>query len=460
MLPLLKKLLRFLWHLIPRPIRSLMIPSINWLHDLAGDEGTFLVSAKRLDEANAKLNQANAKLNQARIQIQAKAQAVSGQKNYLRERQKKLLWSLRPYHAIMPKLQKIEDISDQLRSEVIIAVSAESLPYAMAAKGEADTPIFCDATEFPALDVRTLIPDWPKSNMKLMNMALEGYLYECKGIFTVGWELEKSLKKYGTQTRVIPNYRYAEKLRRSNKLREEIGLDRNCKIVVAISTIATGMKDVLRALANLPSDFHLVVIGNIVPCSYKQDILDYADELNLKNRFWIVDPVPYSELTSFISSADVGLIIREPGVKNNFVSLPNRIFDYMFAGVPVVTPFMPDINRVITTNNFGISMEEVTPAEWERSILTAYKNRAELRESALIAAKKLTWESVEDDLLSFIGKPKNVTIIGQKNLLKHNRSIRIAKTLAQNGVSVNLAVHEGYISDDVLDNDTFTVVGY
>ena len=121
---------------------------------------------------------------------------------------------------------------------------------------------------------------------------------------------------------------------------------------------------------------------------------------------------------------------------------------------------MPDIDRVITTNNFGISMEEVKPTEWKRLILIAHKNRSELPESALLAAKKLTWESVEEDLLSFIGEPKNVTIIGQKNLLKHNRSIRIAKTLAQNGVSGNLAVDEGYIRDDVLNNDAFTVVGY
>ena len=360
----------------------------------------------------------------------------------------------------MPRLGRIESMSEVLRSDVIIAVSTESLPYAMAAKGKIDIPIFCDATEFPALDVRTLLPDWPKPNMKLMNMALEGYLYACDGIFTVGWELEKSLKKYGTQTRVIPNYRYAENLRWSNKLREKIGLDENCKVVIAISTIATGMKDVLRALANLPSDFHLVVIGNIVPYSYKQDILDYADKLNVKHRFWIIDPVPYSELTSFISSADVGLIIRDPSVKNNFVSLPNRVFDYMFAGVPVVAPFMPDINRVITINNFGISLERINPTEWERSILAAHKNRDELRESALSAAKTLTWESVEEDLLGFIGRPKNVTIIGQKNLLKHNRSIRIAKTLAQNGASVKLAVELGHITDHVPCGDAFTVVGY
>ena len=457
MLPLLKKLLRYLWHLIPRRIRSLMIPFLNWLDDLSGLEGTFLVSAKRLDEANAKLNE-------ARIQAKVQARTVSEQINYLRKRQEKrqekFLESLRPYHLIIPKLQKIEDISKKLRADVIIAVSAESLPYAMAAKGEADTPIFCDATEFPALDVRTLVPNWPKSNLKLINMALEGYLYECKGIFTVGWELEKSLKKYGVETRVIPNYRYAEKHCRSNKLREKIGLDENCKIVIAISTIATELKDVLRALGNLPSNFHLVVVGNIVPYSYKQDILDFAEKLDIKNRFWIVDPVPYSELTSFISSADVGLIIRDPSIKNNFVSLPNRVFDYMFAGVPVVAPFMPDIHRVITTNNFGISLEERNPAEWERSILHAQKNRAELQKFALNAAKKLTWENVEEDLLSFIGRPKSVTIIGQKNLLKHNRSIRIAKTLAQNGASVKLALNEMYINDEVLYDESFNIVGF
>ena len=64
MLPSLKKLLRYLWHLIPRSIRSLIIPFINWLHDLAGDEGTFLVSAKRFDEAKAQLKEKKAQLKE------------------------------------------------------------------------------------------------------------------------------------------------------------------------------------------------------------------------------------------------------------------------------------------------------------------------------------------------------------------------------------------------------------
>jgi len=367
---------------------------------------------------------------------------------------------LKPYNIILPKLHRIQEKSTELHAEAIIAISAESMPHAIAARGKKETPIFCDATEFPALDVRTLVPDWPEANMQLMNMAMKAYLRECKGILTVGWELEKSLKEYNVPTKVIPNYRYTEKYEQSNKLRDEFGLDKNCKIIIAISTIATGLEDVLFALSNLPSDFHLVIVGNIVRDQYKQKILDFADRLQIRNRFWIRDQVPYPELTSYISAANVGLIVRDPEIKNNFVSLPNRVFDYMFGGIPVVAPFMPDIDRIITRNNFGLSLQEMSAIGWEKAILKAQEKNSEFRQSALDATKRLTWENVEGDLLEFLARPRSVTIIGQKNLINHNRTMRIARTLVENGSSVKLALDKGYIKDNIPKEDDLDFIGF
>lgn len=83
-----------------------------------------------------------------------------------------------------------------------------------------------------------------------------------------------------------------------------------------------------------------------VPEAYGRDARLLTRELALSDRVHYFDFVPYEQLTRVMSGGDVGVIVRDPGVANNFLLLPNRVFDMLSAGLPIVSPEIPDIARI------------------------------------------------------------------------------------------------------------------
>jgi len=65
--------------------------------------------------------------------------------------------------------------------------------------------------------------------------------------------------------------------------------------------------------------------------------------------------VPYESLGVWYSSLDAGLILLDPR-PNHFKSLPNKLFDYMARGIPVIAPDFPDLRQVIQGSGCGMLM--------------------------------------------------------------------------------------------------------
>ena len=375
---------------------------------------------------------------------------------------RKIVQNAAPFPNVLKHLNTISENAEAFQSDVFLPVTAEAVPYAFAASKGAKMPIICDCTEIPRLDVRTLKPDWSEPNMRMMNNAISGYLKDVDSFLSVGWELSKHLEEFEKPITVFPNYRYAEEYVSSDTLRERLNISSDTKIVMAMSTIASEFDVILNAMSQVENS-HLVILGKLVPLQYEEEMKQLAEDLGLSDRFDILDQVPYSELTATLSSVDVGLIVRDPSIPNNHVSLPNRIFDYMFAGVPVVTPNIPDIAKIVLTEKMGSVVYERTPEAWAHSIQEALENQADMRENALTASKKMTWETQEDDIYEALGRPASITLFGQKNLLKHNRSMRIAKTLTNRNVKVKIAVHMSFVEafqEEHGDVHGFELVGY
>jgi glycosyltransferase involved in cell wall biosynthesis len=71
--------------------------------------------------------------------------------------------------------------------------------------------------------------------------------------------------------------------------------------------------------------------------------------------------MPFDELCSLTASADVGLSLDQ-GVHGNYLmSLPNKLFDYIHAGIPVVASPMPEVVRVVDEWNIGRVVRDSSP---------------------------------------------------------------------------------------------------
>jgi glycosyltransferase involved in cell wall biosynthesis len=87
-----------------------------------------------------------------------------------------------------------------------------------------------------------------------------------------------------------------------------------------------------------------------------------AAELGLSNvRF--LGRLPFAELMRYTSVADIGVSLDKPLHLNYTLSLPNKLFDYIHAGIPVLVSDLPELRKVVERYGLGLITSEVSPSQ-------------------------------------------------------------------------------------------------
>ena len=85
----------------------------------------------------------------------------------------------------------------------------------------------------------------------------------------------------------------------------------------------------------------------------RERLLDLAREPRFGGRIHILDAVPPTELVSWVASADVGVMPNQPRTLNERLSTPNKLFESIAAGLPVVSSDFPERRRIIVDDPLG-----------------------------------------------------------------------------------------------------------
>ena len=115
--------------------------------------------------------------------------------------------------------------------------------------------------------------------------------------------------------------------------------------------------------------------------------------------------MPFETLRSLTAAADVGLSL-DRGIHGNYwMSLPNKLFDYIHAGIPVVASPMPEVARIVQNHAIGVIAEELDA----EGIATAMKELQkqdfdDWRVRCLAASKTLNWEAEENQIRRALSK--------------------------------------------------------
>jgi glycosyltransferase involved in cell wall biosynthesis len=114
--------------------------------------------------------------------------------------------------------------------------------------------------------------------------------------------------------------------------------------------------------------------------------------------------VPYNELLDWSSSADIGLIVLPPDYSLSIrFCLPNKFFEYIMAGLPVLSSNLDAIAEMIHYYNVGKILSDFTSATIGEAINTMLANPNELTcmHTNTLAAVKcgLTWEDESRQLV-------------------------------------------------------------
>jgi glycosyltransferase involved in cell wall biosynthesis len=127
-----------------------------------------------------------------------------------------------------------------------------------------------------------------------------------------------------------------------------------------------------------------------------------AERAGVGKRIHFHGAVPQHELLRFTASADAGLIPYQATCLNNLYCTPNKLFEYIAAGLPIVACDLPELRRVIGDNGIGLIIDAGSPETFARAIdqlLTDRGKLQDLRERVLAVSRSLNWEQESKVLL-------------------------------------------------------------
>ena len=208
-------------------------------------------------------------------------------------------------------------------------------------------------------------------------------------------------EKYGIKVHVIRNIPM-RKMLPAPASREEVGLDPNKHILVLQGSginIHRGSEELVDAMAYL-NDCQLVIIGggDVLPILKEKVKANNSDD-----RVKFFPRMPYQKMMAITQLAELGFTLDKDTNLNYRFSLPNKLFDYIQAGVPIVASHLTEIERIITHYNIGTFIENHDPKTIALTIQNTLNDEKSLelwKNNLNVAAQELCWENEQQTLLS------------------------------------------------------------
>lgn len=187
------------------------------------------------------------------------------------------------------------------------------------------------------------------------------------------------------------------------KTRSELNLPLNKKIVLlqgAGINIDRGAEELIEAMRYVNGVLLLIIGSGDVWEILKQKITEF----NLNEKVQLIEKLPKTQLMHYTYNADLGLSIDKNTNLNYFFSLPNKIFDYIHAGVPILASRLPEIEQVITQYAIGSFIENHEPshiAEKINAILNS-ENYLDYKKNTHKAKLDLNWDTEKQKLMHLL----------------------------------------------------------
>lgn len=202
-------------------------------------------------------------------------------------------------------------------------------------------------------------------------------------------------KRYGVHMEVVRNMPLRQVMRVGEA---HIPLPERFIVYQGALNEGRGLEALIEAMDNLP-EIHLIFVGD-GPLSGK--LRHLATKRKACSRILFTGKTDFALLPPITSKALLGLTLEENSCLNYRYSLPNKLFDYIQAGIPVLATTMPETEKILKEYDIGLLID--CPSE--QAITTAISNMLsdktrylQWKKNLQSAAEKLCWEKEEYKLI-------------------------------------------------------------
>lgn len=207
-------------------------------------------------------------------------------------------------------------------------------------------------TEVPELEGR--------KRVKRTWEGIESWIFpKLKTVYTVNESIaqlyqEKYKKKLFIVRNVSPKWKPEKML-----TKKELGIPQGKTIIIlqgAGINIHRGAEEAVEAIKHVENAVLIFVgDGDVIPTLKESVIKD-----NLQEKVLFFGKRPYQEMMQFTYHADIGLTLDKANNINYQFSLPNKVFDYIHAGTPIICTNLVEVSRIVLSHDVGEVIEDFT----------------------------------------------------------------------------------------------------
>ncbi len=158
-----------------------------------------------------------------------------------------------------------------------------------------------------------------------------------------------------------------------------------------------GLEQTIESMQDIDALLWLAGDGDIT-----NEIKNLVSKLNLTEKVKFFGYVLPADMKKITLHATIGINVLERTGESYYNSLPNKVFDYIHAGVPSVNMNFPEMKKLNDEYNIGILIDECTTGEITKAINTLLTNEElynKLQQNCMKARLELNWQNEEKKLI-------------------------------------------------------------
>jgi glycosyltransferase involved in cell wall biosynthesis len=145
-------------------------------------------------------------------------------------------------------------------------------------------------------------------------------------------------------------------------------------------TFGRGLEQAIQSLVYL-NEAALVMVGPDRR-RFREGLYRYADEIDVSDRVFYHSPIYYEKIPLLCREATVGLVLTQNISLNNYYGLPNKLFEYLSGGLPVVASDFPAIREIIEDSRAGVLCNPSDPVSISDAVIEVTRSAEKYRNYA------------------------------------------------------------------------------
>ncbi|WP_286883325.1 glycosyltransferase family 4 protein [Aneurinibacillus sp. UBA3580] len=285
-------------------------------------------------------------------------------------------------------LYKLARLAIQTKADVYHAHDFEMLPIAYVASKVNRGRFIYDSHEL-WVEQRADFPGWFK---KIVMLGENFLIKKAEQVITVNESIAEELKKrYSLPEKPAVIHNFTKKVSGPLMVSQFAaeGIRKTIVLYHGGYLKDRGLEEMIESARYLPADVLFRFRGD---GPLKEHLQQLAETYIKEGKIEFCPPVPMKELVKEASECDIGIIPYKPTCLNNYYSLPNKLSEYMMAGLAVAASDVPEIRKLNKKVRFGTLFDPYDPKSIAEAIIKLTQDKKMLVESK---ARAKEWAMTE-----------------------------------------------------------------